>query len=608
MNARARALLRAPRYLVFATVVAIPRPADALAWDAGNPFSQCKNSDCSGGVKRAQLSWASVVTGLGASRVADCPAGYTNNGLTCGRGTDNMSAPSRVADCPSGWTNMGLYCGRGLSTRGPSSMSCPSGYFINRSLGRCYKECPSGYTNTGEFCFRSASTLGLSSMSCRSDERFDSGRCYAVPNVALRGNTHLWIVNQALTLLRGYNDPVAQRALARMSGSGGCLSAWQNGLYDGDEPALSDSPDKETRGTHFYNPLAKDAYGNNTSARTYIVAGVDVTLTTEGKFNPNARDHAANRIGRSNALLSNDDACYQLGVALHYMTDMTQPMHASSFSGASAPLFLHPYFEAYVPRLHSSAQATGMWSGRWKGSTPDATFHEVAVRSNSLAPALVRALLNSGGACTMDGVEIPAPYTGPCFIDNAAVDGQIRAVLHDAYQSTASYIYNVFNALSNGAAPVDPVSPVNPTPINPTTPVAPTSLGPAGGAGGAPFSDSCDIGEIRVRAGAWIDAVQVVCRDGRALPNRGGSGGSVVSFALQPGEQLRAISGSTHGGDGDFVYSLQLHTDRRSSSVYGGPGTRPFRLEAPPGTWVIGLTGRAGAYLDAIGALAASSR
>lgn len=40
-------------------------------------------------------------------RVADCPSGYTNHGLTCARGTDDILAPSKVADCPSGYTNMG---------------------------------------------------------------------------------------------------------------------------------------------------------------------------------------------------------------------------------------------------------------------------------------------------------------------------------------------------------------------------------------------------------------------------------------------------------------------------------------------------------------------
>ena len=40
-------------------------------------------------------------------RVADCPYSYTNNGLTCGRNSDDILAPSLVADCPVGYTNMG---------------------------------------------------------------------------------------------------------------------------------------------------------------------------------------------------------------------------------------------------------------------------------------------------------------------------------------------------------------------------------------------------------------------------------------------------------------------------------------------------------------------
>eukprot|EP00798_Chlamydomonas_sp_ICE-L_P011797 gene11797-16073_t len=131
-------------------------------------------------------------------RVADCPSTYTNNGATCGRGADSISAGSLVADCPSGYTNMGLtcyrgpstyskgcttifkkfscssgytdngcFCGRGASSLGPSSMVCPSGYFRSSITARCHKNCPSGYTNTGETCFRGVSTLGMGSMTCK---------------------------------------------------------------------------------------------------------------------------------------------------------------------------------------------------------------------------------------------------------------------------------------------------------------------------------------------------------------------------------------------------------------------------------------------------------
>eukprot|EP00798_Chlamydomonas_sp_ICE-L_P000345 gene346-1722_t len=133
-------------------------------------------------------------------RVADCPSTYTNNGGTCGRGADSISAGSLVADCPSGYTNMGLtgyrgpstyskkctipifgpkygctdsytdngcFCGRGASSLGPSSMVCPSGYFRSFITARCHKNCPDGYTNTGETCFRGVSTLGIGSMVCQ---------------------------------------------------------------------------------------------------------------------------------------------------------------------------------------------------------------------------------------------------------------------------------------------------------------------------------------------------------------------------------------------------------------------------------------------------------
>eukprot|EP00798_Chlamydomonas_sp_ICE-L_P019821 gene19821-26506_t len=142
-------------------------------------------------------------------RVADCPSGYTNNGATCGRGADSISAGSLVADCPSGYTNMGLtcyrgpstyskgcttifkkfscssgytdngcFCGRGASSLGPSSMVCPSGYFRSSITARCHKNCPSGYTNTGETCFRGVSTLGMGSMTCKTGEERILARCF----------------------------------------------------------------------------------------------------------------------------------------------------------------------------------------------------------------------------------------------------------------------------------------------------------------------------------------------------------------------------------------------------------------------------------------------
>src|SRR6185503_3332441 len=98
--------------------------------------------------------------------------------------------------------------------------------------------------------------------------------------------------------------------------------------------------------------------------------------------------------------------CYELGLALHYMTDITQPMHAASFSGVSSPLWLHPYFEAYVPFVQNKFPADGSWNERWKGESADDTFHKAAVQSNALAPALMKSLTVSGRRCTIGGIDL----------------------------------------------------------------------------------------------------------------------------------------------------------------------------------------------------------
>lgn len=130
-----------------------------------------------------------------------------------------------------------------------------------------------------------------------------------------------------------------------------------------------------------------------------------------------------------------------------------------------------------------------------------------------------------------------------------------------------------------------------------------------GGPGGQYFQDPAvgagtRVSELRVRSGAWIDAVQLVYAgpDGQEYPlvRHGGNGGTPHSFRLEPGEYITALSGRY----GHYVDSLQIHTNRRDSEVYGGSGGGfDFRIEAPTGMQIAGLAGRSGIYLDAIGAV-----
>jgi hypothetical protein len=130
------------------------------------------------------------------------------------------------------------------------------------------------------------------------------------------------------------------------------------------------------------------------------------------------------------------------------------------------------------------------------------------------------------------------------------------------------------------------------------------TYGPVGGAG-QPFNDDCDVAQVRVYAGWWVDGVQLICRDGTPTPHRGGTGGTMHVFELQPGESIRAISGAAFGEHGPYIYALQFHTDRRDSPLFGnaGPskGRDAYRFDVPEGSEFLGLSGRSSDYLNAIG-------
>jgi hypothetical protein len=129
-------------------------------------------------------------------------------------------------------------------------------------------------------------------------------------------------------------------------------------------------------------------------------------------------------------------------------------------------------------------------------------------------------------------------------------------------------------------------------------------LGPTPDSGATPFRDMCDApDEIRVRAGWWMNSIQLVCRTAPpqrfvVRPRRGGDGGADSVFRLAAGERITAVSGSYDGEYGQFLFSLQFHTNQRSSPVYGngGPakGRTPFRFEIPAGGRFAGFSGRSG--------------
>jgi hypothetical protein len=89
-------------------------------------------------------------------------------------------------------------------------------------------------------------------------------------------------------------------------------------------------------------------------------------------------------------------------------------------------------------------------------------------------------------------------------------------------------------------------------------------------------------------------------RDGRTMegPRRGGTGGRGDVFRLDSDEYVTGI----YGRFGDYVDSLVIRTNKRTSQTFGGRGGRSeYRVDVPQGSMAVGFAGRSARYLDAIG-------
>ncbi len=380
----------------------------AFAWDAGPKV--CRHNECTGGVNAGSVLDTQPRYAASQLPSATCPAGTEFYGGLCYKACDTGWHRTAVCTCKKNgggifdlWTD----CGRFGSSGGPTR-ACPAG--TDSYGGLCYAGCPAGSVRTA-----------LST--CRHDLKW-------------RSNTHLFVVNRAIELLAKTNDPIAAAAVQKMN-TASCRVQWEGGLWDADDGNLSETGG--ARGTHFYNGGGKDFLGNATKVVTYMLG------LNEQNAGGNARQ-AAKKYLAAAANLSSDANCYQLGLSLHYLTDMTQPMHASSFSAADIPTSQHPAFEDYVGNVQGRFPTASMtWDQRWRTMIADDVFHQTAAKANSLAPSLAAVIKYEGTICTMTTEpDTPVTYTGRCFVNEKAAIDKIGELLRDAYQSTASYIYTAF--------------------------------------------------------------------------------------------------------------------------------------------------------------------
>ena len=130
------------------------------------------------------------------------------------------------------------------------------------------------------------------------------------------------------------------------------------------------------------------------------------------------------------------------------------------------------------------------------------------------------------------------------------------------------------------------------------------SSGPSGGTGGGAFYDAPLANEVvshvRVRHGAWIDAIQLTYRN--IVTNtyrnggfRGGFGGGDSWAVLAPNEYVTTVWGYY----GSYVNALNFRTNL-GNTYYRGNASGVYYQYDVPGR-LTGVKGRSGAYLDSVG-------
>jgi hypothetical protein len=148
------------------------------------------------------------------------------------------------------------------------------------------------------------------------------------------------------------------------------------------------------------------------------------------------------------------------------------------------------------------------------------------------------------------------------------------------------------------------------------------SFEPYGARGDASFRDTCPAGEyltgLRVRSGAWLDQMAIVCRSPSGNlggpyygPARGGNGGGRSEGGCPGGYVVRGMNFTMTAGNRQVI-NITVHcalaTDRSkgrllkigSEATDNNPGPPP-QQHCPDGEAATGMAGRYGKHVNAVG-------
>lgn len=248
------------------------------------------------------------------------------------------------------------------------------------------------------------------------------------------GSTHLWIVDRAGDVLGAHLDNAYAARARKWLTNPSCVPRWQQGLYDADyrhqynggwfdlTPTSSTAEIAASGATwaaHFYDP--------------------DTGRNYEGDTSPTAKTEALSHLSSAKKRLASSDVyngCYELGLALHFFTDLTQPMHASNFTATDRPLKLHTNVEEYAISLQTGGAPAGWTAPTGKVATfIDAAGH----RSKNQWPGLKSAIAASYDA-RCGSFYYYLNDDPSCWQHDATVDGDVVASMASAINDTARFL------------------------------------------------------------------------------------------------------------------------------------------------------------------------
>ncbi len=263
----------------------------------------------------------------------------------------------------------------------------------------------------------------------------------------LERNPHLWIVFNAAQLIRdeGANG---RRLYDLVKPNQGKIS---DAFHDSLCQALHDADRKSpynnsvlpfgllpTWRSHFYDP---DTEAN------YLGQSSPTAVTCGSKYYHLSRD----------AYLTGDlkMAGYWLGLSLHYMTDLTQPMHAANFTWLDSRHFgYHTAFEQYVKKVLHRIAPPETYSPRAMGAIPDGYLQSVArITKDAFYDAI----------CKPEWTQSFGRQTNHEAIWQERLGHHLTPILHEAVLLTAQYLLTWIDSLledstAKDAAPIPQIA------------------------------------------------------------------------------------------------------------------------------------------------------